>query len=261
MIRASGHHHKSDASKRLKVLLLNTLISLHYFQAASATHTLKQHINNQMQSNCLRTCSMLREPIYPFQQHAGAGELKCLRFKHYVATNQDKVDDFDAKPLLDLVKANDVGGKLPDLSLGEIPFSTSPDVAMLLGFIAYSLPTLNLVQLEAAELLGDQAPHAHPFGGFSFLPLDALSDLLGKSSARISCAPCNFDLENSSRWVSSSESLQEFQIKEASEMLLRAQEELAKLKRQVGRNEEYVRALQDDLDACMKGTLPSTAAV
>ena len=206
---------------------------------------------------------MLREPVYPFQPHAGAEELKCLRFKYYVAINQDSVDDFDSKPLLDLVKANDVSGKLPDLSVGGFPFSSCPDVAMLLGFCAYSLPTLNLVQLEAADLLADQAPHPHPFGGFWFLTHDALKDLLEKGSLRMSFAPCNFDLVNASRWVSSSASLQEFQTQQTSQMLLRAKGELAQLKAQVARKEEDVdvKSLQEDLDACMVGTLPSAAAL
>ena len=210
----------------------------------------------------LRPCLLLRQLagcFEPFGQ-AGSGDGAPRRFKYYVAIDQDTVADMEAMPLVHILQRNDVSGKLSDLQDSSFPFCSCPDLAMLLGFFAYNVHTLNLVQLEATGLLSDQRPHEHPLGGFWFLPPDTLKELVGKGTVQVSYAPCILDLQGTATWQASTTILRHAQQKYAAAQLNMAKDSLRRLQAEAALKEAEVKELQDVLDDCMGKTARSQDA-
>ena len=113
-------------------------------------------------------------------------------FKYYVAINDlanpNCLLEAESGPLVHLLKRNQPMG--PFATEEEAIFlCSSMETAMTLGFYAYRMTELKLVQVSSHGLLGGKAPVSHPMGNFWILPWKMVADWVGRGSVSLTYAP------------------------------------------------------------------------
>lgn len=115
-------------------------------------------------------------------------------FKYYIAINDlgnpNCLSESDPAPLVHMLKRNQPFQGTVFEQDGIYPLCSSMESAMTLGFYAYKLTNLKLVEVQyRGGLIGGKAPHSHPMGNFWFLPGDRIGDWLKHGSLRLFYAP------------------------------------------------------------------------
>lgn len=152
----------------------------------------------------LRHCTIYPHLCGNWIQKSPKGPLPGLayNFRYYVAIddtgNEDDVTEANPLPLLMLLARNDPSSESPfkttNVTGGAIPLASSQQVAMHLGFFAYKLTKLKMVELCYTGLIGGQAPHSHPMGSFWVLRMDILATMLQEGRMQIQYAPYEMTL-------------------------------------------------------------------
>ena len=167
---------------------------------------------------------------------------RAFNFRYYVAiddsANENVLMEADPAPLMSLLHRNDPLTDSPFKTVTDagpsIPLASSQQVAMHLGFFAYKLTKLKLVELSYTDLIASSAPYTHPMGAFWVIRMDVLATMLREGRMQIQYAPCEMILT----WTGGAKSTEDL-VKEAQKLNLRKrrldlQAEIAELKDALG---------------------------
>ena len=172
-------------------------------------------------------------------------------FKYYIAVNDlanpNCLAEADPGLLVHLLKKNQPMGPFATEQETIFPLCSSMETAMTLGFYAYRMTELKLVQVSSHGLLGGKAPVPHPMGNFWLLPLNKLADWLERGTVTLKYAPFEMCCVEAGP-VKSSEEI----YKEATSINLRKRKaelmaDVAELKDQLGQKQRELHSINQAL--------------
>ena len=149
---------------------------------------------------------------------------KAFNFRYYVVNNdianENALMEADPVPLMSLLHRNDPLTESPFKTYTNtgpsIPLASSQQVSMHLGFFAYKLAKLKLVELSYTDLIAGAAPFMHPMGAFWVIRMDVLATILHEGRMQIQYALCEMSLT----WTGDAKSTEDL-VKEAQKLNLR----------------------------------------